>query len=54
MKSEVATDLIRHIIDTIIDNVSNKIVDANINNSSLIVFYLVLFGIGVRLNLCGI
>ena len=27
MKSEVATDLIRHIIDMIIDNISNKTVD---------------------------
>ena len=31
MKSDVATDLIRHVIDSIIDNISNKIVDANIN-----------------------
>ena len=31
MKSDVATDLIRHVIDSIIDNISNKIVDGNIN-----------------------
>ena len=33
MKSDVATDLIRHVINLIIDNISNKIVDANINNT---------------------
>ena len=32
MKSDVATDLIRHVIDSIIDNISNKIVDENANN----------------------
>ena len=37
----VATDLIRHVIDSIIDNISNKIVDENIN-------ILFLFLIGFR------
>ena len=34
MKSDVATDLIRHVIDSIIDNISNKIVDENIINKN--------------------
>ena len=38
MKSDVATDLIRHVIDSIIDNISNKIVDANINSCDIAAF----------------
>ena len=36
MKSDVATDLIRHVIESIIDNISNKIVDANINKTKVV------------------
>ena len=38
MKSDVATDLIRHVIDSIIDNISNRIVDANINKTNFTIY----------------
>ena len=43
MKSDVATDLIRQIIDMIVDNISNKTVDEQNNFSNKVGAEIALF-----------